>query len=269
MPFMTRSDITPFWMPALTASLLVACTMLAGCASSRVLKAPVPTKGSDLGWEAATPDGLSVAIDQVIVPNGGGSWVRDANWDEYAVTIVSESQVPVEIEGIELYSAKLALPVQSSNSQEQLAMQRKRLQQDLRDVGLVGGTGILSAGVAAAAGSAAGPAGFMTASGMVAAAAIAVFPIAVVGGTSYVVSRRHRANEDKVKIDHIFQERGVGIPVQINPGAPLRKSVFFPLTPDPTRLVVHYTVGGTFRELAVNLPAMAAPQLQAKAQRPR
>ena len=267
MPFITRSDITPFWMPALTASLLVACTMLAGCASSRVLKAPVPTKGSDLGWEAAAPDGLSVAINQVIVPNGGGSWVRNANWDEYAVTIVSDSQVPVEIQGIELYSAKLALPVQSSNSQEQLAMQRNHLQQDLRDVGLVGGTGVASAGAAAAVASGVGAtAGYVSAAAL---AAVVVFPIAVVGGTSYVVSRRHRANEDKVKIDHIFQERGLGIPVQINPGAPLRKSVFFPLTPDPTRLVVHYTVGGTSRDLAVNLPALAAPQLQAKALRHR
>ena len=267
MPFMTRSEITPFWIPALTASLLVACTMLAGCASSRVLKAPVPTKEFDLGWEAAAPDGLSVAIDQVIVPNAGGSWVRDANWDEYAVTIVSDSQMPVEIQGIELYSAKLALPVQSSNSQEQLTIQRSRLQQDLRDVGLVGGTGVASAGAAAAVASGVGAtAAYVSAATL---AAVAVFPIAVIGGTSYVVSRRNRAKEDKVKIDHIFQERGLGIPVQINPGEQLRKSVFFPLTPDPTRLVVHYTVDGLSRELTVNLPAMAAPQLQAKALRPR
>jgi hypothetical protein len=171
--------------------------------------------------------------------------------------------MPVEIEGIDLHSAKLALPVQSSNSQEQLAMHSKRLQQDLRDVGLVGGTGVASAGAAAAVASSVGAT--VSYASAAAVAAVVVFPIAVVGGTSYVVSRRHRANEDKVKIDHIFQERGLGIPVQINPGAPLRKSVFFPLTPEPTRLVVHYTVDGQSRELSVTFPALAAPQLQAKA----
>lgn len=254
-------------LACLTASLFVTCVMLAGCASSRVLKAPVPTKGSDLGWEAATPDGLSVAIDQVIVPNGGGSWVRDANWDEYVVTIVSDSRTPVAIEGIDLYSAKLTLPVPGSNSQEQLAMQRNRLQQNLRDVSLVGGAGVASAGAAAAVASGVGAtAGYVSAAAL---AAVVVFPIAVIGGTSYVVSRHNRAKEDKVHIDDIFQERGLGIPVQINPGAQLRKSVFFPLTPDPTRLVVHYMVDGTSQELAVNLPAMAVPPLQAKALRPR
>ncbi len=262
MQLKIRSDLTPLRLHVLTANLLVACAVLGGCASSRVLKTPVPTKGFDLASEAAASDEFSVAIDQVIVPNGGGSWVRDANWDEYALTIVSDSQLPVEIEGIDLYSAKFALPVHSSNSQEQLTIQRSRLQQDLRDVGLVGGTGVASAGAAAAVASGVGAtASYVSAATL---AAVAMFPIAVIGGTSYVVSRRNRSKEDKVKIDHIFQERGLGIPVQINPGEQLRKSVFFPLTRDPTRLVVHYTVDGTSRQLTVNLPAMAAPQLQAK-----
>ena len=65
-------------------------------------------------------------------------------------------------------------------------------------------------------------------------------------------------------IDRNLLERGLGVPVQIAPGTQLRKSVFFPITPAPTRLVVHYAVSGESRELSLPLPALTGLHLKAK-----
>jgi hypothetical protein len=58
--------------------------LLCACASSRLLKNPLPATAADLGWTVSAPEGLTIEVDQLIVRNSGGSWVRDANWDEYA-----------------------------------------------------------------------------------------------------------------------------------------------------------------------------------------
>jgi hypothetical protein len=79
---------------SLVDGTLVLCGLLGACASSRLLKKPLPTKVPDLGWAASAPEGLNVEVHQLILGNGGGSWVRDANWDEYVLTIESDSQAP-------------------------------------------------------------------------------------------------------------------------------------------------------------------------------
>jgi hypothetical protein len=107
-----------------------------------------------------------------------------------------DAQRPVEIEGFDLYSAKLVAPVHSSTSREQLEVQTSNTLRALKDVGVIGGTSVLSAGAAAAAAGTGG--GIVSAA---AVAAIVVFPVALIGGTSYVVSRHHRAKEDKVLIE--------------------------------------------------------------------
>jgi len=262
MRFVTLTSPAPCRFTAFAGSLLVACAALSGCASSRLLKAPTPTKAPDLGLAATAPDGLMIEVHQFILPNGGGSWIRNASWDEYVLTVKNDSQIPIEIQRFDVYSAKVAAPVQSSTSQEQLAVQTSRVHQDLKDLGLVGGTSLGSAGLASGvAATTMGAGGFVSAA---AVAAIVVFPVALIGGTSYVVSRRNRTREDKVLIDRTLMERGLGVPVEIAPGTPLRKSVFFPITPAPTRLVVHYEVSGESRVLSLPLPASTGLNLAAK-----
>ena len=249
----------PRWqLLCLAGGTWVVCGLLSACASSRLLKEPLPVKTSDLGWAATVPGELTLEADQVIVANGGGSWVRDASWDEYVLTLRNDAQHPVEIEGFDLYSAKLAAPVHSSTSREQLEVQTSSTLRALKDVGVIGGTSVLSAGVAAAAAGTGG--GIVSAA---AVAAIVVFPVALIGGTSYVVSRHHRAKEDKVLIEHNLTERGFGVMAQIAPGMQLRKSAFFPITPAPTCLIVHYTMAGESRELSLGLPALAGLHLKA------
>jgi hypothetical protein len=60
------------------ASLLAVCfSMLHGCASSRVLKRPLPATQADVGWTATSPEGLTV-VTFWTTPDGGGPGVDTA-----------------------------------------------------------------------------------------------------------------------------------------------------------------------------------------------
>src|ERR1700674_2552682 len=92
-------------------SLLIAtlglCGLVGACASSRLLKNPLPATAPDLGWAVSAAVGLTIEVDQLILRNSSGSWVRDANWDEYVLTIENKSPDSIEIRRIDLYSDKL------------------------------------------------------------------------------------------------------------------------------------------------------------------
>jgi hypothetical protein len=241
---------------------LVLCPLWGGCVKSRVLPEPLPTPVADLGWSAAGPEGLTVELGQVIVRNSGGSWVRDANWDEYVLTVRNDSAVPLEIERFSLYSDKLPVAEDSSTSREQLEARSSATLRGLKDVGIVAGAGVASAGFVVAV---VGTGGTMVAGATAAAAAAGVLvlmPVALVGSTVYVVKRRHRDRDDKLLIEHGLIARGYSVPVVINPGVPYRQSAFFPITPAPTRLVLEYTAAGETRELALELPALAGLHLK-------
>src|ERR1700687_5608171 len=113
--------LTQWRRPALAGGLMMLSSLLLdGCASSRLIKNALPPKESDMGWTASAPEGLTVEVQQLIIRNSGGSWVRDANWDEYVLTIKNDSQDTIELLDINLYSDKVPAPVESGTSLEQL-----------------------------------------------------------------------------------------------------------------------------------------------------
>ena len=247
----------------LVAGSVTLCGLLNACAvKSRVLPEPLPSEVSELGWSASAPEGLTLEVDQLILRNSGGSWVRDANWDEYVLTAKNDSQIAIVIEHFDLYSDKLQVTARSSTSREELETQTTTTLRTLKDVGVVAGAGLVPLGLTVAIVGTGG--GFVTgAAAGAAVASIVMVPVALVAGTVYVVKRRHRAREDKALIDHALIEKGFSIPVTIASGIQLKKSAFFPVTPAPTRLVVQYAAGGVSRELSLNLPALAGLHMKA------
>jgi hypothetical protein len=250
---------------SLLSATLGLCGLLCACASSRLLKNPLPATAPDLGWTASAPEGLTIEVDQLIVRNSGGSWVRDANWDEYVLTVANKSPDWIEIRRVDLYSDRLPAPEESSTSREQLEARTSTTLRTLKDAGIIAGVGVV-APAALIAGAVGTSGGFMAASGgaaAVAAVGVVAIPVGLIGGTTYVITRRRRAKEDKVLIERKLVERGFGVPAQILPDMQVRKSVFFPVTPSPTRLVVDYISGGDSRELSLALPALAGLHLKA------
>lgn len=251
---------------ALVSALLLLIGHLTGCASSRVLKNPPPPIEAGLGWTGSAPEGITVEVHQLIVRDSGGSWVRDANWDEYVLRIRNDSQDGFEIQGINLYSDKLPTPVESSNSREQLEARSNGTLRALKDVGIVAGLGLVapSALIIGAIGTSGGILSASAAAGTAAVIGIVAIPVGLIGGTAYVISRHHRDKDDKVKIDGIIRERGLAVPLQIPPGTEIQKSAFFPITPAPNRLVVTATNGSVTAQVSVELPALAGLHLKGK-----
>jgi hypothetical protein len=256
--------LTPWRRHALVGGLLMlGGLLLAGCASSRLLKNPPPVRAADVGWAASTPEGLTVEVRQLIFRNSDGSWVRDANWDEYVLTIKNDSQDTVELLDINLYSDKLPAPVESSTSREQLDARSNSTLRALKDVGIVGGAGIVapSALILGAVGTSGGIMTASTAGAAAVAVGIVAIPVGLIGGTAYVINRHHRDKEDEMQIETRLKERGISTPLQVLAGTEVQRSAFFPVTPAPTRLVVTEATGGNAGEVSVDLPALAGLHL--------
>jgi hypothetical protein len=250
---------------ALVGALVPLAGLLNGCASSRLIKNPQPPTETDVGWAASSPEGTTLEVHQLIFRNSGGSWVKKANWDEYVLTIKNDSEDPIEIQSISLYSDKLPAPAQSSTSREQLDARSKSTLRALKDVGIVAGVGIVAPG-AMIVGSIGTSGGILSASSGAAAISVVGFfaiPVGLIGGTVYVIKRHSRDKKDKVLIDRQLSERGYTVPLQILAHTQVTKSAFFPITPSPNRLVLNYSTHGEAQEISLELPELAGLHLKA------
>jgi len=253
--------LTPWRRHALVGGLLMlGGLLLAGCASSRLLKNPPPVRAADVGWAASTPEGLTVEVRQLIFRNSDGSWVRDANWDEYVLLIKNDSQDIFKIQGINLYSDKLPAPVECSTSREQLDTRSNSTLRALKDVGIVAGVGIVapSALIVGAIGTSGGIMSASSGAAALAVVGVVAIPVGLIGGTAC----RHRDTEDKAPIDRRLSERGYAVPLRIDSQTQVTKSAFFPITPAPTRLVLSYSTFGDVREISLELPGLAGLHLK-------
>ena len=250
--------------PLMFAALFIGCGTLCGCTHSRLVKNPPSRAGASLGWTTAAPDGVAVQLDELILRNTAGSWVRDADWDEYVLTLRNDSAVDWQLDRIALYSAKLAAPEECSVSRERLEARTRYQLQALQDIGVIAGTGIgipvvlmtATIGVGAASG---GGYAALYAAGAVGAVAI---PVGLIGGTAYVIHRHHQRTEDRVRIDRQLAERGFTLPLVVPAGTTVRSSAFFPITPAPTRLVVTGTSAGVSADITLELPGLGGLHLK-------
>jgi hypothetical protein len=241
------------------------CALQGGCASSRMLKTPLPSAAPDLAWTTISPDNLTVEVDRLIVRDGAGSWVRKANWDEYVVTVKNGSADPVEIQGISLYSSALPAPVASSISREQLDARTGKTMRASKDVGIVAGVGAVApaAMIIGGVGTSGGILSASAGAAALATAGVVLLPIGLIGGTTYILNRHHRDKEDRLLIDRHLAENGYEIPVAMAADSQMRKSAFFPITPSPTRLAVSFSTNGGSREVLLDLPGLAGLHLKA------
>jgi hypothetical protein len=254
----------------LVVALASLSALLDGCASSRLIKNP-PPPGTDVGWAASGPGGITLEVHQLIFRDSGGSWVKKANWDEYVLTVENDSQDVVEIQSFYLYSDKLPAPVESSTSREQLDARSNSTLQALKGVGIVASVGIVapSAMIVGALGTSGGALSASSGAAAVAAVGFVAIPVGLIGGTVYVINRHRQNKKDKLLIDQQLNERGYGVPLQIQAQTQVTKSAFFPITPAPTRLVLNYSTHGEAREISLELPELAGLHLKAPKKAPR
>ena len=232
--------------------LIVLCSLLSACSPHiRMIKESNKELLPDYRWAATAPDGLTVTVHTVLVRNGPGSWVRDADWDEYIVTFENSAPSALRIETLRLESPYLPVPQQCSLSLKHLEDRTKETLRTARNFSIVAGEAAGLGATAAVASTyavvpfAAAPAALAPLVG-----AVIEYPV------DLAIENHHLEHEDHSMIELTILERGAHLALEVPPGHEELRSLFFPITPGPSRLMVGYRIAGEQRELAVPLPAL-------------
>ena len=237
------------WLLLLTVAL-TACggTKLIKDAEPLVLEEPLAVnKDND----------VSVALRWLIVRNGHGSWAKNADWDEYLLTVSNGSESNIQITDFVI--------VDSQGYQSQRHWDRKELVSSSRDVvkrykdydlkvkaGMSGGAMAAAGGGALMVGSAAAMASWgaslagtsTAAASATATTATIAFPVLVVGG---IVRASNNADVTKEMV-----RRATPLPITVGAGESRELDVFFPLAPSPQRIELHYIQDNEKRRIAVD-----------------
>ena len=240
-----RTDLRQ-WRIAILATVV----SLPGCGGTGLLKDPLPLSDGP-AVAAASNEHLLVTVDSLIVRDGPGTWARNADWDEYRLTVRNLSEAPVRLERV-LVIDSLDRAVETAASRKELVRQSRKTVRRHRDAGLDvkagAGTSTLVAsgtvvtamglGTVSAAGTGALVSGGMASVGGAAAAAsgmLLVGPALAVGGVARGVNNA-RVNEQ-------IETRHTGMPTLIPAAEAIHLRLFFPITPSPQRLVLAYRDG--------------------------
>lgn len=208
----------------LTAMVIMASCAFSiwGCAATTARHIAAPTSPpQDVSLQARSED-LEIRLHYVIAPDGPGSWLRGAKWNEFVVSIKNLSPNDVTIERINLidsrgvyveskYPSLLELETASENIAKEYAL-----------------------------------GGQMTALGVASSVAAVFAPIPLPGLTGllmsgHMYSAQYAGAKDREAIDAEFKKRQLSAPLELSGGALLRGSVFFPLVPDPRAVVLTYS----------------------------
>lgn len=225
---------------AIIAPLIGACA-----GESRLLHPPAADTQSALNWRAEAADGVKLGVQRVIVRNDGASWVREADWDEYALSVRNDAGMPIELRAIDLANDVLD-NVNHTTAPDQLKSGTTRNVETMKSAGrlvVIGYTGLVT-GVLVLA----------EAAGYTLMAPI--LPLALIVGGISAYRSQSQANAEAMVIEYEIKRRGFQLPVSLEAGAELQRSAFFPVTPAPQRLRLRYAVGAEQRELVLALPAL-------------
>lgn len=221
--------------------------LLGGCAGeSRLLHPPATDAAAALGWRAEAADGVKLSLQRVIVRNDAASWVREADWDEYALVVRNDGGLPVQLRSITLANEILD-NVHHTTAPDQLKSETTRNVETMKTAGrivAIGSTGVVT-GVMVLA----------SAAGYTLVAPI--LPLALIVGGISAYRSQSQTNAETLVIEYEIKRRGFQLPAELAPGAELQRSAFFPVTPAPQRLRLLYAVGNEQRELLLALPALS------------
>jgi len=217
--------------------------LLEGCATdSRYIAAPAPPP-SELGI-SSKDDRLSVSLNYLVIPNGPGSWVKDARWDEYALTVRNVSDKPLAVERIRLVDPR-GLYIESGVNPYQLETLSQSLAGQYKDMGItlaigVGGTAAVT-GAAMAAGTVGAVAG-----------AMALAPIAIIAAPLYYLNSQQNKMKESEDIRREFARRRLTT-FTLSGSSTIPGSCFFPIIPSPKALVIDYRIGTEMKVLELSL----------------
>lgn len=232
-----------------SVAILTAALGLTGCGGTALLKDPLPH--SDVTVAAASDGHLLVTVDSLIVRDGPGTWARNADWDEYRLTVRNLSEAPVWLDHALVVDA-LDTTVDTAASRKDLVRQSREVARRHRDAGLdikagagtstlvASGTVVTAMGLGAVSAASTGAlvyGGTASVSGAAAAASgmLLVGPALAVGGVVRGVNN--------AKVNERIETQHTELPILVPAAEEKQLSLFFPITPSPQRLVLAYRDG--------------------------
>jgi hypothetical protein len=212
---------------------------LSGCGGTKILKEPQP-----LAVEGALATGsdarVAVNLDWIIVRDGPGTWAKNADWDEYLVTLRNHSGGPLAVTAVavvdssEMRHGSIASRKKLVKASRQTAKRYRGQGIDVK-AGVGGGALVVAGGLSASVGSGAAVAA-VYGSGAAAGAAVGALvlaPVLVVGGVVKGVNNS--------KVNAAIETRQTPLPLQIAPGHSQAFDLFFPIAPSPLEVHIDYT----------------------------
>ena len=247
--------------------LVLAVALLTACGGgTRLIKnaAPPPAVAAAL---AAGADGATAAsLDWVIVREGPGSWARNADWDEYLLRVRNVSAQPLQVTGVTVFdSMGHANAMSSSRSALVYASRvnsRRYEASGLRVAAGHGGVALAAAGATASyVGVGIGSAGVIGGG-----AAAAAGGLLLMGPT--MVTMAIMRSVRKSAVSKRMVERSTRFPLAVGLGQEQALDVFFPLSPSPTRVDIHYSDSAGAHSLSIDTAkALAGLHLDAVARK--
>ncbi len=213
--------------------LIIAFLVLQGCASTRYIE-KVSDTSPDLQMSARN-DHLDLSLNNVLTPNGPGSWIKDAKWDEYVVIIRNQAGQPVTIEKISLVDPR-GVYLDAGTDFIALEKTSDTLAGAYKDSGIkftaqAVPTAVEGAGTVALATGAVG--------------SIFLAPVAILGAPALYFGNRYLSDKDRESVAGEFNRRRLANGTTISDKSTITGSLFFPMVPNPQALIVKYQVANT------------------------
>lgn len=228
-------------------TFLLSAFVLAGCGGTKLLKEPQPIQTTQ-PLAAISDKRVAATLDWVIIRDGPGTWARNADWDEYLLTVGNQSNQPIQITRLIVVDS-LGTRIESQAGRKQLVKSSKKTAKRYKKSGvevkagmgvgtlLVSGAAVTAAGYGVAVATMGPILGFGSTAGAGAGAAVGglllLGPALAVGGVVRGVNNS--------KVNKQIELRQTLLPHEIPADEELGLDVFFPLAPSPKVVELTYT----------------------------
>lgn len=248
----------------LLALLCVVTLGTTGCGGgSKLIKHPLPPEAHRSLAEAADPS-LHAILDWVIVRDGNGAWAKNADWDEYLISLTNRSADPVRITDLAVFDS-LGTRIDPRANRKELLKGSKETAHRYRASGLktkagMGGAGLLATGAAVGAvgyGAALGSAYGSMMGGTAAAGGVAAASAMLIAAPVFAVFGIVRAVHNS-QVNNEIERRQTTMPVLLSATQTQHLDIFFPLAPSPQRIEITYVDSRGEHRLPVDIRAALA-----------
>jgi hypothetical protein len=256
---------------AVVTAIIYGMMSLTGCGGSKILKKPIQLN-LEKPLVSTSDDSITVSLDWVIVRDGPGTWAKNADWDEYLISVANNTDEDITIEGVVVVDS-LGTELQTDYDRKQLVKASKKSVKRYRNsklkvkagwgpAGLITAgvaAGVLGAGVSVAAAYGAAMGSLLAGAGTSTAASTGALGVAAGGvclGGPVLVGYGIVRSSNNRKVAKEIEARQTRLPSVLSPGSQDRFDLFFPLAPSPTHVRVTYEQGDKQRMVSLETGRM-------------